>query len=111
MACRRRMLRTWREAWWMSRDARQPVAERDSVTFGETTIAYSIRRSRRRKKTIEITLDPSEGVLVSAPIKATAADVARIVQRRAGWIIRKSTESVLRPRPKQVVSGESIPYL
>ena len=87
------------------------MVERDSVTFGATTIAYSIRRSRRRKKTIEITLDPSEGVLVSAPVKATSADVARIVQRRAGWIIRKSTESVLQPRPKQFVSGESLPYL
>jgi hypothetical protein len=87
------------------------VVERDSVTFGATTIPYSIRRSRRRKKTIEITLDPSEGVLVSAPIKATAEEVSRIVQRRARWIIRKSTESVLRPRPKQFVSGESLPYL
>jgi len=87
------------------------VAERDSVTFGATTIGYSIRRSRRRKKTIEITLDPGEGVLVSAPAKATATEVARIVQRRAGWIIRKSTESALRPHPKQFVSGESLPYL
>lgn len=87
------------------------MVERDSVTFGATTIAYSIKRSRRRKKTIEITLDPSEGVLVSAPMKATAEEVSRIVQRRAGWIIRKSTESVLRPRPKQFVSGESLPYL
>jgi predicted metal-dependent hydrolase len=87
------------------------VVEPGSVIFGATTIAYSIRRSRRRKKTIEITLDPSEGVVVSAPVKATAAEVARIVQRRAGWIIRKSTESILRPRPKQFVSGESLPYL
>jgi predicted metal-dependent hydrolase len=87
------------------------VAEPGSIIFGATTIAYSIRRSRRRKKTIEITLDPSEGVVVSAPVKATATEVARIVQRRAGWIIRKSTESILRPRPKQFVSGESLPYL
>jgi predicted metal-dependent hydrolase len=87
------------------------VAERDSVVFGATTIAYSIRRSRRRKKTIEITLDPSDGVLVSAPFGASSTDVARIVERRAGWIIRKSTESILRPRPKQFVSGESLPYL
>jgi predicted metal-dependent hydrolase len=87
------------------------VVENGSVIFGATTITYSIRRSRRRKKTIEITLDPSEGVLVSAPVKATATEVARIVQRRARWIIRKSTESILRPRPKQFVSGESLPYL
>jgi predicted metal-dependent hydrolase len=87
------------------------VVEPGSVTLGATTIAYTIRRSQRRKKTIEITLDPGEGVLVSAPVKATATEVARIVHRRARWIIRKSTESVLRPRPKQFVSGESLPYL
>lgn len=87
------------------------MVERDSVTFGATTIPYSIRRSKRRRKTIEITLDPGEGVLVSAPVSATTADVARIVERRARWIIRKSTEPVRRPQPKQFVSGESLPYL
>jgi predicted metal-dependent hydrolase len=87
------------------------VVERGSVGFGATTIAYSIRRSRRRRKTIEITLDPAEGVLVSAPTTTPSADVARIVEKRARWIIRKSNESMLRPRPKQFVSGESLPYL
>lgn len=105
------MLKTWRGAWWTSLGGRQPVVERGRVTFGATTIPYSIRRSHRRKKTIEITLDPGEGVLVSAPMKATAEDISRIVQRRAPWIIRKSTESVLQPRPKQFVSGESLPYM
>jgi predicted metal-dependent hydrolase len=87
------------------------VVEPGRVVFGTTTISYTIRRSQRRKKTIEVTLDPSEGVLVSAPVKATAAEVERVVQRRAGWIVRKSTESILRRRPKQFVSGESLQYL
>lgn len=104
-------MRTWPGAWWTLHVARHPVAERGSITFGATTIPYSIRRSRRRKKTIEITLDPSEGVLVSAPIKATCAEVARVVHRRAGWIVRKGTETILHARRKQFLSGESVPYL
>ena len=87
------------------------MTERGSVRFGTTTILYAIIRSRRRKKTIEITLDPAEGVIVSAPLNVPSEDVARVVRRRAGWIVRKSTEAMLHPRPKQFVSGESLPYL
>ena len=87
------------------------MAETGSVRLGETTIPYSVFRSTRRKKTIEVTLDPVEGVLVSAPVAAAAELVEKFVQRRARWIVRKGTERVLRPRPKQFVSGESLPYL
>jgi len=83
------------------------VAERGSVRFGTTTIPFAILRSRRRRKTIEITLDPAEGVLVSAPVNVPSEDVARVVHRRAGWIVRKSTEAMLHPRPKQFVSDAS----
>ena len=34
-----------------------------------------------------------------------------MVHRRAGWIVRKSTEAMLHPRPKQFISGESLLYL
>jgi predicted metal-dependent hydrolase len=87
------------------------VAERGSVHFGATTIPFTILRSRRRRKTIEVTLDPVEGVLVSAPMNVPSEDVAKVVHRRAAWIVRKSTEPILHPRPKQFVSGESLPYL
>jgi len=87
------------------------VAERGSIRFGATTIPFVIIRSRRRRKTIEITLDPADGVLVSAPVNVPSEDVVRVVRRRAGWIVRKSTEAMLHPRPKQFISGESLPYL
>lgn len=87
------------------------MPETGSVRFGSTTIPYVIVRSRRRKKTIEITLDPAEGVLVSAPAQLPSGDVARVVRKRAGWIVRKTTEAMLHPRPKQFISGESLPYL
>ena len=87
------------------------MAEKGSVRFGSTTIPFVILRSRRRRKTIEITLDPAEGVLVSAPADIPSEDVARVVHRRAGWIVRESTQATLHPAPKQFVSGESLPYL
>jgi len=87
------------------------VPEQGAVQFGSTRIDYSIIRSKRRKKTIQITLDANEGVLVSAPLRAAPQMVEDVVRRRAGWIVRKGSESVLRARPKQFVSGESLPYL
>ncbi len=87
------------------------MPEASEVTFGSTTIPFSILRSKRRKKTVGITLDPGAGVVVSAPMRTSLGDITRIVHRRAGWIVRKSTEAMLHPRPKQFVSGESIPYL
>ena len=87
------------------------MREQGAVQFGSTRIDYSIIRSKRRKKTIQITLDANEGVLVSAPLRAAPQMVEDVVRRRAGWIVRKSSESVLRARPKQFVSGESLPYL
>lgn len=95
----------------MIRRQGQAVVERHSITFGATTIEYSIRRSRRRKKTIAIALHPNGGVIVSVPIKTTTAEVARIVHKRAGWILRKSAEPVLQPCPPLLVSGETLPYL
>ena len=82
-----------------------------SVRFGDTTIPYQILRSHRRKKTVEITLDPTEGVLVAAPTDTSYERIEQIVRKRAGWVIRTADARTLEPRRKQFVSGESLPYL
>ena len=33
------------------------MSERSSVRFGDTSIEYEVRRSERRKKTVQITVD------------------------------------------------------
>ena len=87
------------------------MAERDSYRFGGTTIEYAVTRSARRKKTIEITLDPFEGVLVAAPARASDEHIRSVIQKRAAWILRKATTSDFKPRRREFVSGESLPYL
>lgn len=87
------------------------MGEQGAVKFGSTVIQYSVIRSRRRKKTIEITLDPLEGVLVAAPRHIPADDVAGVVRRRSPWILRRASDTVLHPRRKDFLSGESLPYL
>lgn len=87
------------------------MSERDSVQFGDTVIEYEVRRSRRRKKTVEIGLD-GERIYVAAPSTLSPSEIREIVLKRAGWILRRQgAESYPRPQPKQFVSDETLPYL
>ena len=47
------------------------VTERDSIRFGDTTIEYDLRRSARRRKTVQISVDGG-GVQVAAPMTTPA---------------------------------------
>ena len=81
----------------------------DSVQVGDTTIEYEVRRSARRKKTVQIRVD-SSGVKVAAPAKAPREYLQALVRKRASWIL-KQTASVSEVQPLQFVSGESLAFL
>ena len=85
--------------------------ERASVEFDGRLIEYTVVRSARRKKTIEITLDPERGVLVRSPVRTTRKDIAELVQKRAGWILKHATEDILDPAPRRFTDGERLYYL
>jgi len=85
--------------------------ERASVEFDGRLIEYTVVRSARRKKTIEITLDPERGVLVRSPARTTRKDIAELVQKRAGWILNHATEDILDPTPRRFTNGERLYYL
>jgi predicted metal-dependent hydrolase len=87
------------------------VSEQGEVRFGNTSIPYTIVRSTRRRKTVEITLDPRDGVLVAAPADTPPDRIEAIVRNRSDWIVLQASEELLRPKPKAFVSGESLPYL
>ena len=85
------------------------MADRDSVRFGGTVIEYEIRRSGRRRKTIEITVG-SDGVRVAAPSATPDDDLRKLVLKRASWILGHKSQRP-EPPPKRFVSGETLPYL
>ena len=86
------------------------MTEQDSIRFGDTTSDYRIRRSERRKKTVQITVDGS-GVEVAAPTTIPGDELRGIVRKRAAWIVTHSTGEILEAVPKRFVSGETLPYL
>ena len=82
----------------------------NSIRFGDTTIDYEVGRSKRRKKTVQITVD-GRGVQVAAPIATPDSELRAIVRKRAPWILRQASQSTLEAAPKRFVSGETLPYL
>ena len=86
------------------------VTEWDSVRFGATTIEYEVRRSGRRKKTVQITVDGG-GVHVAAPLATPEGELWAIVRKRAPWILSHSSKPMQEEAPKRFVSGETLPYL
>ena len=86
------------------------MSERGSVRFGNTTIEYEVRRSKRRRKTVQITMDGG-GVQVAAPMTTPDNELRAIVRSRAPWILGHATDEMLEAAPKRFVSGETLPYL
>ena len=87
------------------------MTERGQVRYGTSTIDYEVRRSPRRKKTVELTLDGYAGVLIAAPVSVPPDEIEAMVRRRASWILQKASSSMLHAHTRQFVSGESVPYL
>ncbi len=86
------------------------MTSRDEVRFGETTIEYQVRRSQRRRKTVQITVD-GNGVHVTAPATTPDRELRSIVRKRAAWIVRHAHGAPLSVPQKRFVSGETLPYL
>ena len=86
------------------------AAERGMVRFGNTTIEYEVRRSARRKKTVQVTVDGG-GVQVAAPTTVPDSELQAIVRKRAPWILKHAHQDELGLVPKRFVSGETLPYL
>lgn len=91
--------------------AKKEATEKASIEFEGETISYTIVRSARRKKTVQIVLDPQEGVVVRSPIRTPRKDIADFVRQRADWILNNATEEVLYPKQRRFVAGESLFYL
>ena len=71
---------------------RQTGPERDSIRVGDTTIEYEVRRSRRRKKTVLVTVE--RGVVrVVVPSVAKSDAIRRAVRKRAAWIISRLSQA------------------
>ncbi len=82
----------------------------DSIPYGAATIEFEVRRSKRRKKTIQLHLTEDGAVRVLAPWATTPERVRRMVLERARWIVDGRAQLSRRPNLR-FVTGETVPYL
>lgn len=90
------------------------AAETSAVTWGGTRFAYAIRRSRRRTKTVAVTVDAGGSVVLVAPERFPTDRLDALVRRKAPWIaqrLRRVQTHDPPPAPREFVSGESVRYL
>lgn len=72
-------------------------------------VRYRVVRSARRRKTIQVRLDPEHGVVVTAPVRASRAEIEGLVQARSGWIVERL--GILAAIPRQsLTSGSTVPF-
>ena len=84
--------------------------ERKRLRHGGKTIAYRIRRSARRKKTLQLSVD-DDGAIVASPMKTPDAEIRRFVLKNADWILESIAERKALAESYRLVSGNSLPYL
>ena len=74
-------------------------------------IPFVLTRSRTRKRTIEIRVEPNGRVRVSAPYRTSVKTARELVERRAGWILRKQNELAARRPSEPLTPGCRLPFL
>jgi predicted metal-dependent hydrolase len=75
---------------------------------------YTLTRSGRRKRTIQISVGPDLSVAVVAPLRLARTRIDEMVAARAGWIKRRRAEiqaNRVERVTRQWVSGEQLPFL
>jgi len=80
--------------------------------IGQTVVPYTIDWSENRE-TMELSLDNSLELTVTAPMAATVADVEDVLASRQEWLLEKLyglKEQEGPPYPKEYMSGEKLQY-
>ena len=75
-------------------------------------IDYQIIRSRRRKRTTMITVNPERKIIVKAPLSVSERTIHKLVQKNKAWIKKRLNQIKKMPRPvkKKFVNGEKFLY-
>lgn len=77
-------------------------------------ISYTVKRSRKRRKTISLQVSNNSELIISAPYFTPVVEIDRFVQEKQNWIqktIQKQKETFLSSKEKEYVTGEILYYL
>ena len=82
---------------------------KDKIRFGNSTITYTISKSKRRK-TSQIIVD-SKGVLVQTPLSKKDSEIKKMVTNKKEWIFKKRLEFKDKRKNKLKTKTKTMQYL
>ena len=85
------------------------VSEHTTTAPDGSDIPYLVKRSRRRRKTLEVSVVGGQ-VRVAAPWSMRASAVREAVERRISWIVDHLAQHETMPEIR-FISGETLPWL
>ena len=81
-----------------------------TIQVGKTAIEYEVRRSARRKKTVQIKME--DGVArVLTPAALPDAEIRALVRKRSGWIIEHTPDTKPESSSERFAHGRILPYM
>jgi predicted metal-dependent hydrolase len=86
--------------------------ETSTIEFGVYSVNFTI--IRRKRKTLEIAVEPDASVVVKAPLGASVDTIRGKVRKRASWIRRQQQfflQFAPKTPPRRYVAGETHLYL
>ncbi len=69
------------------RSRRVSTTER-SITIGDEEVSYTLQRSTRRRRTIQLQVDPDSGFKLLVPHTLSEADIEQFLLARSDWILK-----------------------
>ena len=77
-------------------------------------INYTVKRSRKRKRTISLQISDKSELVIAAPYFTPIGEINRFVQEKQSWInktIQRHKEEAIRNKAKEYITGEMFYYL
>jgi predicted metal-dependent hydrolase len=75
------------------------------------SVPYTVVRSARRKRTIQLRYDRDAGLVVLAPMRTPERDIRDLVDRRGQWVFDRAREAAAMAPRRAFETGERVPFL
>lgn len=75
------------------------------------SLPYTVVRSRRRKRTIQLRYDSAAGLVVLAPMRTPERDIRALVDRRGQWVSDRAREAEAMAPRRSFETGDRLPLL
>jgi hypothetical protein len=93
------------------KDKKLASPETGYIAFGDRQVAFSVTRSRRRRRTIAFKMESDLSLRVLAPFSVRLGALTKILQDRAPWIVRELANRKTVAPQNDFADGASFSYL